>query len=354
MALAALGQPEPLQALLAAWRQRTDVPQPLIQRMALVADPALRYRLPTVALGESALSEPTAGRQIEASLLAGYETNLDRSPRLDELTITFPGGDIVLPVVDSERRGRAVLLNLSGQWWRALGSRWALRGGGAMAGRMSSSHGDTDWQQYQLGATLSYAGRRWRSQFELAGAWVRGPLGEPFHQQRATWLLEHAWQPCRLRAGAEYEARSHSRTRSLDAHYAGGVLGLQCAAGGRWSAGLLWRGGRDTPEAPGRPGGEQRIRTLAAVLRAALDEGGSFELNWRASRSRDALGYSELLENGAVRAMQLHQLSLELALPAGPPGLQWLAQVQAGVQRSNLALFGYRAQSLYTGLRQQW
>lgn len=354
LALAAQGQPEPLRALLARWRGRADVPSALLERMAVAADPAALYALPTVQLGVELEPDWPSVVQGEISLLAGYESNLDRSPRLSELTITVPGGELVLPVVDTERRGRAVQVNAASQWSQGLGRHWAFRLGAAANARFSSSYARTDWQQYQLGGSFHYGNAGWRAQVDTAVSWVRGPLGEPFRQQRSGLSAEHDLDRCRLRLGTELEGRTHADTASLDARYRGALLGLQCHPGEGRVAGVLLRGGRDQPDSDQRPGGRQKVKSAALILRQTFDDSSRLELSWRTSWARDSIGYSDLLENGAVRSVSLHQLSVEFTLPLPDLDVEWVTQFQASAQNSNLALFRYRAQVLYSGLRHVW
>lgn len=354
LALAALGNPEPLEALLASWRLRIDIPPTLLKRMTDVADPAQRYRLPVVALGAAATDPVPKPWQVEVSLLAGYESNLDRSPRLSELTITIPGGELVVPLEDQDRHGGAVQSSVAFQWHQALASGWRLRVASAAATRHAPRHSGTDWRQAQAVASVTHQVGPWRNQFELLGIWVAGPLGEPFRQLRRTFQLERELLACRARLAAEDETRRHRESGSLDAIYRGFVYGVQCGISPSWAAGVLWRRGVDDDINDQRPGGRQHLRSVVGVLQGRLMQDSRLEVSWRVSEARDSEGYSELLNGGAVRRLRHQQWTIEWAWPLPTRGTEWLAQWQQSQQKSNLSLFSYSAQTFYTGIRAQW
>jgi hypothetical protein len=114
LALSALGEPTALRELTAAWRRRIDVPDQLRRRLDLAIQPATSIQLPSARLGQQTSRTARAGRG-EASLLVGYENNLAVSPRLSELTLTPPEGEVVLPVVSTPRKGAAVKADVSWQ-----------------------------------------------------------------------------------------------------------------------------------------------------------------------------------------------------------------------------------------------
>lgn len=355
IALAMAGEPGPVRALAAAWRSRSDLPAALQARLEAVADPSSRYALPAVRLGMLAAARARSATQGELSVLGGYESNLDRSPRLTELTITVPGGPIVLPVEGRPRSGLTMLASLSAQWAYAPGEPWVVRVGASGSARTSRAHPQTDWQQRELAGSVHYGSGRWAAQLDGSAAWVSGPLGEPFRQTRLAMAAGRGIGACRLRAGLESERRMHRDSRPLDARYHGSVVGMHCGLGtADWSGALLLRRGDDVPDDPDRPGGRQRIDGAGLHLRGSLPGNVRVEAGWRVTKTRDATGYSDLLDNGAIRDMRLRQLTAQAALPLPIEGLDLLLQWQAAVQRSNLALFRYRAETAYAGLRYLW
>lgn len=355
IALAVAGDPGPVRALAAAWRLRADLPAALQARLAAAADPSSRYALPAVRLGVLAAARSRSAMQGEVSVLAGYESNFERSPRLSELTITVPGGTIVLPVEGRPRSGLAMLGNVSAQWAYAPSAQWIVRLGASASARVSRAHPQTDWRHRELAGSVHHGRGRWHAQLDASAGWVSGPLGEPFRQARVALAAGAAVGGCRLRAGGETDRREHRDSRALDARYHGGIVGLQCAVGASdWSLAMALRHGDDLPDDPDRPGGRQRIDGAGVQLRGTLGAGVRVEAGLRHTRMRDRSGYSELLDDGAIRHMRLRQLTLQAALPLPIEGLDLLLQWQAAIQRSNLALFGYRAEMGYAGLRYLW
>lgn len=355
IALSLAGDPGPVRSLAAAWRLRGDLPAALQARLAAAADPSSRYALPAVRLGVTAAARARSAIQGELAVLGGYESNLERSPRLSELTITVPGGPIVLPVEGRPRSGLAMLGSLSVQWAYAPSPPWVVRLGASASTRVSHAHPLTDWRHRELAGSVLHGRGRWHAQLDGSAGWVSGPLGEPFRQSRVALAAGVAAGGCRLRAGGETERRVHEDSDSLDARYRGSLLGVQCAVGpSDWIVAMTLRHGDDIPDDPGRPGGRQRIDGAGVQLRGTLGAGVRVEAGLRHTRMRDRSGYSELLEDGAIRRMQQRQLTLQAAAPLPIDGLDLLLQWQAAVQRSNLALFGYRAQMGYAGLRYLW
>ncbi len=355
IALAMAGEVEPVRALAAAWRLRSDLPPALQARLAAAADPSSRYALPAMRLGMPATSRVRSATQGEISVLGGYESNLERSPRLSELTITVPGGPIVLPVEGTPNSGPAMLANLQFQWAYAPSEPWVVRLGASASTRVSSAHPQTDWRHLELAGSAHHARGRWYAQLEGSAGWIGGPLGEPFRQERVALAAGGAAAGCRLRAGAEFERRVHRDSRALDARYRGGIFDLQCGIGqSDWTAAMALRFGDDVPDEPDRPGGRQHNDGVGVQLRGSLGAGVRLEAGLRYSRMRDSSGYSELLEDGAIRHMRLRQFTLQVAVPLPIEGLDMLLQWQAAVQRSNLAPFGYHAEAGYAGLRYLW
>lgn len=354
IALAVGGEMGPLQALAAAWRNRPDIPAKLQARLATMLAPASRFVLPPIRLG-GLTARASWAVQGEATLLVGHETNLDRSPRLNELTLTIPDGSIVLPVEGVTRRGLALLTGLSYKWAYAPNARWLWGSGVSMASRNAESHSSTDWQQYQWVGSLVHQREAWRAQLELSSVWVRGPLGEPFRQFRGGLGADLAIGSCRVRLGVETEARTQSDSSELDADYRGGSLGLQCLpSSAAWNWAMALRSGQDKPNDPDRPGGKQQIDGAGLQWSTSALGPVRLQASLRYTRSRDATGYSALLDSGAIRIMHLRQLTVEAAMPLPRPGLDLLAQWQSALQRSNLPLFSYRAHSAYMGLRYIW
>lgn len=356
LALAALGQPGPLQEIADALRHRADVPPPLRARL-YPSDQRSVFAWPAVRLGHAL--RPDWGAQGEISLLTGHEGNLDRSPRLSELALTLPDGVLVLPVESQPRSGVASLGAAAVQLAYAPQAATVLRTGFILAARAASSQRATDWHQWQWAAGASHDHNGLRSQLDLSVGGIGGPLGEPYALRRLGLSVEAQLQICRVRFTLEREQRVQSRTASLDSRTDAWLASMQCPlpAGQGWRWMLDLRAGRDEPDSPERPGGLQRTRGAGLRLVGAAWREALLEIGLRTGTARDALGYSPLLDNNAPRRMALHQLSVEMALPLHRVDTQRLEAIikwQAAYQSSNLPLFRYRANSAYAGVRWLW
>lgn len=357
LALAALGQPEALLQIAESLRHRSDLPKALRDRLfpAQARDP---FALPLVRLGL-----PTRrdwGALGEVSVLTGYEGNLDRAPRLSELTLTLPDGPpIVLPVSSQPRAGAATQAAAVLQLAYAPQRATVLRSGFSLMARASPSQSATNWRQWQWAASAAHRLDTVRLQLEVGVAGFAGPLGEPYGLRRFAFSADQAVVDCSLRLTTEGERRIQDTTRSLDAEARAWLAGLQCPSlfGTPWSGSFALRRGKDMPSSAERPGGIQRTKAAGLRLAGPLGAGWRVDLAWRTSSAQDELGYSALLESNAARRLKLRHFSLELARPlflASTSSLEAVLQWQRIGQGSNLQPFVYRADSAYTGLRWAW
>ncbi len=81
------------------------------------------------------------------------------------------------------------------------------------------------------------------------------------------------------------------------------------------------------------------------------------DVSLRNSAVRDAEGYSDLQQRGAIRSQRQFQWALELSHRldmAAWPGAELVLQWHQVRQDSNLELFQYNARSLYGGVRWAW
>lgn len=356
LALAELGQPDALAELTRTWAGRSDLPAALRMRL-FPADPRRAYALPPARLGRP--RPPAWGVQGEASLMAGYESNLDRSPRLTELTLTIPDGPLSLPVSSQPRSGAASFGTASLQVAYAPAPSTIVRTGLNLMARVAPSDRSTDWHQLQWAVNAVQQWRQWRAQVDAGLAWIGGPLNEPYRLQRLGMAADTPVWDCRARLALEGEQRTQSNTASFNSTSSGWLASLQCplGSGPAWHWSLALRSGHDRPESADRPGGAQRLTAAGLRLVGTIGAHVRVDFGLRSSVVRDSSGYSVLLDNNAIRRLTLNQFSLDLAYPLQTPGLRGLeavAQWQTARQSSNLALFGYRADSVYGGFRWSW
>lgn len=359
LALAALGERAALDELIAAWRHRSDIPSALRDRLLPPKTASAGDPLPVVRLGN--FQEGRWASYREATVMLGYESNLDHSPKLSEITLTPTEGPIALPLETPlrPRRGAALTSDLSWQLARSPQAGQVWRAGFNVGARRAPGEASTDWHYLQLAGSLSQQWAPWRGQVELGASWVGGPLNEPYRVERAGLSLERDALGCMVRLAAEAETRTQQETTLSDGRTLGLLWSSQCPINGRrqWSWGAAARVAVDRPVDPLRVGGTQRLWSVGARLLGQLPGDIRFESNLRYTRTRDDEGYSPLLEDFARRELRQVQLSVEMVRPMTLPGgisADGIVQILATHQRSNLSVFRYTSISAYGGLRWSW
>lgn len=357
LALAALGEPDGLRALVRAWQDRADIPPALRDKLMPPVATTASAPLPRVRLGGLPVVDWVS--RAEATVLLGRDTNLDQSPRLDQLTLTAPEGPIPLPVLTQPRQGAALLADLSWQAARRFGSGPIVRTSLNLAARHAPSQSGTDWQQAQWTLNASRDWGSWRGQGHLEISWVGGRLSEPYTTVRLRVAAERRAGACTWLAGLEAEDRTQSQTRSADSQTTGGLLASACplSALPGWTFGATLRSALDQPKNNDRPGGRQRSWSGGLRLQGAMAGGLQVDAHLRYRLAADAEGYSPLLENNARRRLNQSLFGLELSRPLPWSTLgdaRWVLQANWFEQRSNLPLFKNNGASAYAGLRWGW
>ena len=358
LALAALGETTALKELSFAWRNRSDLPEALRQRLQAAAEPGAAIRLPTARLGQQAARVERAGRG-EATLVVGYETNLAVSPRLTELTLTPPEGELVLPVISIPRKGLAVKADVAWQTAWAVSDRDLVRSGLSLGSRRAPGESTTDWYQLQGAASYSRQWNGWTGSLQGDVTWFGGSLTEPYGLIRTRLVLDQVGESCTQTGQLEWDARRQSQTRTADSLTTLVAWRVQCRPLGRrdWQWSLSVRRAIDRPNRSGRPGDVQDSWGGVVRLEYRPTALWSMDVSLGSTRLRDREGYSSLLENAAIRTQTQTYLSLELsrALDWGlMPGAEAVLQVTRFRQDSNLALFRHDGATAYTGLRWPW
>lgn len=350
LALASLGDFTARNELVSQWRDRRDVP-PLVwaRLMNTVPKPAL--------VGSSS---PWV-RLRELTLFVGHESNLDHSPRLDELTITPPDGPTRLPLAEPlrPRPGTAGLLDASWQVAYNVGGGLRLQSGIQGAARYSPDQTNTDWHSLQLVVSASQAWRGLRGQVQWGYTASGGSVNEPYGLSRWGLSVESNGLGCLQRGALDHETRKQRRSALHDSVSIGLTTSVQCPMpmAEDWQLGLALRAVVDRPRDPLRPGGEQRQFSGAVRLGGGLVADWRVEASLRLGRTLDRLGYSDLLENEARRWMSLRQLQLEFSKPMrrnGEGDAHWVLQLHAIRQVSNIPIFEYDSYGAFGGLRWRW
>jgi len=360
LALAAIGQPAARDALAQAWAQRTDVPAALRERLQPSPLQAAAP-LPPVRLGAPNGHRDEWVSYRELSSLAGYESNLNQSPKLYEITLTPPSGPERLPLDEPllARKGAALMTDLSWQLARSPAAGQVLRLGVNLGGRAAPGRSSTNWRHIQYAASYSRQWAPWRLQLDAGGGWVGGALNEPYRLTRFAAALERTALGCSFRLSADGERRKQSQSNVLDGRAAALSVSSQCGLWDRrhWTWGVALRAALDEPLNPNRAGGRQDISSLGLRLQGALPGRARLEASLRRTRTLDREGYSPLLSDNARRLMRQTQLNLEFTKPT-ELSLLWDAeavlQLSATQQASNLVLFQFDAASIYAGLRWSW
>lgn len=112
---------------------------------------------------------------------------------------------------------------------------------------------------------------------------------------------------------------------------------------------LIGRTGLDDPIGS-RPGGQARHNELIAQFGMPLAWGARADLSITLAQTRDAEGYSPLLEQNAARHLDRHTLRLTVVAPVAPD-IDFHLLAEDNRFKSNLALFNQSGKSLSVGFR---
>jgi hypothetical protein len=371
-ALALQGDSASARTMLAALRQRADLPGPIalaIDRQLLVLQPAPEG-VP--------LRQGQWQHRIQLSSLVGADSNLNNAPANSEITLTFPQGNVTLPLDASSLPQRGAAMQAAVQWQglRPHGEAlWLLQAD--LRARHTADSG-TRYQQLDLAASwlqAPAAPRQWVARLATS----RLQYGGSGVLQTSRALLQYQWDTlghigdpaampadvagCRPVAAAELEHRSYPFSRGLDGLYQGAAFGFLCRGNGRHLRAngtenggasqsfysLQARLGNDHPAQDARPGGSYRRAEIKAQWDGPLMSVGRLGVQWTTTRQVDDQPYAALLGNLPRRTTR-HVLGVEGSWPIAPR-LSVVGNAEASLQRSNLAAFVSRQRSVYLGLR---
>lgn len=354
LALSALGERQALDELVRDWRLRTDIPAPLVERLVAAVNGAQSASI----TGPSTNGNGRWAQSRELLLLFGHESNLDRSPRLTELTINFPDGPLDLAVDLKPKAGAA--LAAEGSWQAAYSpTPGALFQAGLQAGgRSAPGQPSTDWHHVQAAAAVS---QRWSQvRIELQGSVtaIGGQLNEPYRLTRWGVSLQSNGLGCNHRLSLDVETRHQAVTEQANSKTLGGFLSSVCplSFAGGWTVGAALRASTDVPDNPIRPGGTQRQWSVGLRAFGPAGRTGQIEVSARFTAALDSETYNTLLSPDR-RVLKPVQLAAEYSRPfalLGQSDTDLVAQLQAVRQSSNLSVFRYTAVSAFTGLRWRW
>lgn len=367
-ALAAEGDTASARAFLADMRQRPDLPLPIGQM--------IERQLEILSVPPYLANVLAAGWQSrwQFSAMGGSETNLNNAPSSSEVTLTFPQGDVTLPL-DPQSRPRSGGARLGVVQWQGLRP-WNRSVLVVQAELKARQTGDsaTSYQQTDVAATwldAPAASRQWvarvaRSHLRYGGTSLlratRATLQyqwEPRERNEAASAWNEALAGCRPAASLELEHRGYPESRVLDGVYQGAAAGWLCRRHKLGDGvdsltadtifyGVQARLGNDRPLQAARAGGAYRRAELRAQWEGPLLSG-RVGAQWSTTRQRDRDPYSPLLGN-VPRATTRHVLQVEASWPL-TQSLALVANAEVSRQSSNLAVFDARQRSIYLGVR---
>lgn len=354
LALSALGEPQALDELLRDWRLRTDIPAPLVER--LVAASTRTAPVSTITAGANGNGRWAHSREV--ALLFGYETNLDRSPRLTELTINLPDGPFTGSVDFKPKPGAAVAAEGSWQAAHSPTPGVLVQAGLQAGGRSAPAQSSTDWHHVQAAAAVS---RRWSLvRIELQGSVtsVGGQLNEPYRLARWGVSLQSNGFGCSHRISLDVETRHQSVTTLANGRTLGGLLSTVCplSAFSGWNLGAAIRASTDAPDDPTRPGGTQRQWSAGLRAFGPIGRLGQLEVGIRYTSARDSEVFNTTLSPDG-RTLQPLQVTAEYSQPfalLGRSDTDLVAQLQMVRQSSNISVFRYTAIAAFSGVRWRW
>ena len=376
LALAAFGDGDYVQAeeFLGILEQRFAIPQNVAEGIA-----SLRARIQAQAPSASTTAWQWR-RTLQAGL--GYDSNANAGLARSDLTLTFPGGGITLPVAESFRP-RADAYALAGvgvEGARRLDD-GQLEATGSLKARRNAQVRDFDTVELQGSLAYATIGALWRGALApvFPGPWrfavnaQQAYLGGSVLLNSIGASVTHAWPgaACRPQGSLELEIRKYPVATNLDSQLA--WLGLQgscpspLASSGGGRLNLQVRLGQemaqhDFSSTRGRPGGDtHHVELTAAHPWTWAGRNGTHRLEALAqwAQARDTEGYSPLLADNARRHVTRTTLGISYTWPlqaqnAENPGWQATLTAQAYRQQSNLEIFRLKGEILQLSFQRGW
>lgn len=380
ISLSALGDHTTALALMDQLLQDNSIPstllEPLNRQRASMLE-AQRSQAAPVLQSATAIAPPVGWHsRVILGTRVGYDSNLFGAPDLENLTLTFDGQSLELPLSASYLAQGGVYHRLEAlldlQHVGAQGVRW----GATVNARTRRSPAFTTAGHTQLDLAIERsvsAGLRGHylgvsatqlqpqagSRYSLLG-WEAGWSGNWKNPQDSI---------CHARSGTEVQDRRYSTVEVLSGNYIGLSASLQCSFATSLQWGLNLRTGQDTPFDATRPGGVQRLHSLRAntylplssVLPAA-DAGSrltsllarsALAVSYDYALQQDTSKYADYIDSGRSRQLRRQTLRVELLHPAGGSA-QWVAGVDWLAQSSTITLFRQQSWGANLGYRMAW
>lgn len=343
------GERDTARALLDSLRPFNRLPPPQAQAMqalwAAAQAPAARPGLKgsaeapgpqgqaaSSALGSPAQATPTGPWRSQAEAFWGHSRNPLVQPAAQDVVLTLPQGNLVLPLASNAQPGsvwglRAATSHTAG--WVLQGQLQGVAGQGVPSVRLGGLYAATaHWGLFAHAQRLADSTRR--TQAGLQGAyplWGSQPWGLV---RQATVLLQAS-------AYTEPEAPRQGLAQRAT---------VLASLGGGWQA-LAWAEHESNRLAEGPPG----ARSAGLVGEYRYQKHFSFTL--QVVDQQDIRGYSLLLNNNAPRRLKTATTQLEWALAKGLESGPVL-RLHAGRRHSNLPLFAWEDAGVALVWRQAW
>lgn len=291
----------------------------------------------------------------EASILGGYDDNLNSAPMARELALTLSGESVLLQVSPEFRPASGAYVNLAiGGINSAVRSETATRFSGQVRGRFSEN---SNYDLVQASARFVLAERadetRWNVELGfdhlVYGANALFSSGD----LRASYLMAGG-EVCRVypRVAVQYQVyHGQSWLSGLESKLG---LGLECNVSGQSSAnrlGVEASGLHNKELKSGRLGGDRQGWQLNLAWQRQLGRGSAL-FQYTYTNMEDEEGYSPLFAKGAVRDEHRDSVYFQYRRPA--PILGSKAQVVANIyyhsHRNTIDLFQTRGTSAEIGI----
>lgn len=365
------GDPVEAEEFLAILEARFDVPPAIEQKVAQLRDRINRHK--TLAMRRWEWSATFQGG-------AGFDTNANAGLALSDITLTFPGGPIVLPIASTQmpRRDSYVANSVVTEGLRpAEGGQYEAAA--SIRSRVNDHLHGYDTVEMQGSVGYASAGPAFGGRVPFAaGPWRIGVnvqqlrLGGSALMDAAAVTGLHAWLgvSCTPQAGAEFGMRHFPVAGNLDSHLYWLTGSATCETpwagpGARATAQVRvgYESGRgDFETSGGRPGDDTRHLEFTLLQRWAWTGPRGpekLEAQFQWAQAADTRGYSPLLASNAPRRLSRWTGSLSYTVPLPDLtllGSGWMAvaTAQAFRQRSNLELFRLKGEVIQLSLQKSW
>jgi len=312
---------------------------------------------------------------------AGFDTNANTGLARSDLTLTLPGGGVLLPLEASLRPhpDRYAVTSLGTEGTRSWASGQIEVAASGKARANSRLH---EFDTLETVASVGYAssvpafGGAW-SRF-LPGPWRVGVTSQHYRLggnallNSLSFSVLHAWKhlPCSPHGGLEFDMRHFPSAPNLDSRLTWVSAAAACdspwtGSGGRF--GVQLRAGLESARGGflserGRPGDDTRHLELTLSHRWSWPgRNGTHRLEALAqwAHASDTEGYSPLLSDNALRRSTRLTGALAYTVPLQPAGIDgegWQATLalQGFGQRSNLEIFRVHGEVLQLTLQKSW